>query len=222
MDLESLAGFWPACSMIEFKIRLLLSLTLCFVALPSAAPASPSTALKRYGKGRFESALLEYKRLLMEKPDDSRLHFNAGTAAFQVHDYEEAGKQLNAALAAQDLQLQERAYYNLGNTEYHVGATAPSLEKKQTHWEQAISSYESALKLNAQDEDAKFNLKLVKQKLVELGKARAEADEAVRQRNYTKALGILSEFLRQNPNEEDSKYAKRLEDIIKIQSANQH
>jgi len=208
--------------MIDLKIRLLLSLTLGSLALPAAAPASPSTALKRYEKGRYESALLEYKRLLLEKPDDPRLHFNAGTAAFQVHDYEEAGKQLNAALAAQDLQLQERAYYNLGNTEYRLGATAPSLEKKQTHWEQAISSYESALKLNAQDEDAKFNLKLVKQKLEELGRARAEADEAVRQHNYTKALGILSEYLQQNPNEEDSKYAKRLEDIIKIQSANQH
>src|SRR5258708_16769670 len=99
MDLESLAGFWPACSMIEFKFRLLLSLTLCFVALPSAAPASPSTALRRYEKGRFEYSLLAYKRLLLEKPDDSRLHFNAGTAAFQVHAYEEPSKQLKPALA---------------------------------------------------------------------------------------------------------------------------
>ncbi len=163
--------------MTESKMRLLLSLAPCFLALPALAPASPWTALKRYEKGRYESALLEYKRLLMEKPDDPRLHFNAGTAAFQVQDFEEAGKQLNAALAAQDLQLQERAYYNLGNTEYRLGATAPALEKKQTHWEQAISSYESALKLNPQDEDAKFNLKLVKQKLEELPKQKQQENQ---------------------------------------------
>ena len=148
-----------------------------WLALPTLALASSSTALKRYESGKYESALREYKRLLMEKPDDSRLHFNAGAAAFQVNDFDEAAKQLNSALVTQDLQLQERAYYNLGNTEYRLGTEAPAPEKKQANWEHSIGSYESALKLNPNDQDAKFNLELVKKKLEELQKQQQQKQD---------------------------------------------
>jgi len=145
-------------------------LVVICLALPIRAPASSSNALKRYQSGKYESALREYKRLLIENPDDPRLHFNAGAAAFQVEDFEEAQKQLNSALVTQDLQLQERAYYNLGNTEYRLGAAAQAPDKKQAGWEQAVASYESALKLNPKDDDAKFNLEFVKEKIEELRK----------------------------------------------------
>src|SRR5947209_20573377 len=104
---------------------------LVWLALPALGMASSATALKRYESGKYESALREYKRLLLEKPDDPRLHFNAGAAAFQAHDFDEADKQLNSALVTQDLPLQERAYYNLGNTEYRRGAEAQAPDKKQ-------------------------------------------------------------------------------------------
>src|SRR6266478_5544925 len=134
--------------MKRVNTRWSFGLVLLFLALLPGAFASSSTALKRYEAGKYESALREYKRLLMEKPDDSRLHFNAGAAAFQVNDFEEAHKQMTSALVTQDLQLQERAYYNLGNTEYRLGAAAQETDKKQAGWEQAVASYESALKLN--------------------------------------------------------------------------
>src|SRR5207248_2845328 len=65
---------------------------------------------------------------------------------------------------------QERTYYNLGNTEYRLGIEAQAADKKQAEWEQAIGNYESALKLNPKDEDAKFNLELVKKQFEELQK----------------------------------------------------
>lgn len=156
--------------MNELKTRWLLPLALFLLACPATAPASPANALRRYESGKYESALREYKRLLIDKPDDPRLHFNAGAAAFQVNDFDEALKQLNSALVTQDLQLQERAYYNLGNTEYRRGVEAQAPDQKQADWEQAIGNYESALKLNRMDEDARFNLELVKKKLEELQK----------------------------------------------------
>src|SRR5438552_1830170 len=142
------------------RLRVLL---FALINILLAAPllfASSSTALKRYEAGKYESALREYKRLLLDKPDDARLHFNAGAAAFRVNDFDEALKHLNSSLVTQDLQLQERAYYNLGNTEYRRGAEEHAPDKKKTDWEQSIANYESALKLNAKDEDARFNLEL--------------------------------------------------------------
>jgi Ca-activated chloride channel homolog len=114
---------------------------------------------------------------LKERPDDARLHFNAGAASFQNKDYEKALKHLNSSLLTEDLQLQQRAYYNLGNTQYRLGEAARDPAKMQQEWEQAINSYESALALNARDADARFNLDLVKKKLEELKKQQQQQQQ---------------------------------------------
>jgi Ca-activated chloride channel family protein len=141
---------------------------LALLAYPAFALASPSSALKRYQKGRFDAALHEYERLLEKQPDDPRLHYNAGAAAYRVQDYEEAAKHLQSALTTPDLPFQQRAYYNLGNAQFRLGEENEDLDKKRQSWEQAAGSYESALKLDPKDADAKFNLDVVRQKLEEL------------------------------------------------------
>lgn len=159
------------------NLGLLPSLVGLALLVPAAMHASSSTALKRYTSGKYDSALREYKRLLLDKPDDPRLHFNAGAAAFQVNDFEEALKQLNSAVVTPDLHLQEQTYYNLGNVQYRLGAEATAPDKKKADWEQAIGNYESALKLNPKDDDAKYNLELVKKKLEELEKQQQQSKD---------------------------------------------
>ena len=139
-------------------------------SLSLAAFGSSSDALKAYSRGKYESARREYEELLRNKPDDARLHFNAGTAAFQAKDYEKAVQHLNSALVTQDLQLQERAYYNRGNAHFRLGEETSDPKGKMGEWEEAVGSYESALKLNPQDADAKHNLDIVQRKLEELKK----------------------------------------------------
>src|SRR2546426_926799 len=90
----AIAKAWPPLLRLSACPR--LRLFFFFLALPAIGLGSSATALKRYESGKYESALREYKRLLMEKPDDARLHFNAGTAAFQVNDLGEAMKQLTS------------------------------------------------------------------------------------------------------------------------------
>jgi Ca-activated chloride channel family protein len=143
---------------------------LLVLALPAACFGSPSDALKQYDKGRYEAAFREYQRALKNKPADPRLHYNAGSAAYQAKNYDKALEHLNSALLTPDLQLQERAYYNLGNTEYRIGEEASDPAKKQESWQDAIQRYDSALKLNAQDTEARENMAVVKKKLEELKK----------------------------------------------------
>ncbi len=138
------------------------------LTLPMTASAGPGKALKQYDSGKYEAAQLEYERTLKSKPGDPRLHFNAGAAAFQAGDYDTALGHLNSALIAQDVTLQQRAYYNLGNTRFRLGEDAAKPDEKQKQWEQAMKGYESALKLDAKDEDARHNLEFVKQRLEEL------------------------------------------------------
>src|SRR5260370_166525 len=141
---------------------------LILLALPVSLWASPASALKKYEAGKYESSRREYEELLSARPADARLHFNAGTAAFQAQNYDKALKHFSASLDPQNVPLQQRAYYNLGNAQYRLGEDETDPRKKLSHWEEAVQSYETAGKLNPQAPDAQNNLNLVRQKLEQL------------------------------------------------------
>jgi len=137
-------------------------------AATTGQAASASQALSDYRRGNFSKAYRAYERLAERDPKDPRLQYNAGAAAYQDGDFEEAIKRFSASLATPDLRLQQQAFYNLGNAHYRAGQAASDPQQTMSQWRQAITQYESALKLDPKDADAQFNLELVKQKLEEL------------------------------------------------------
>ena len=111
--------------------RSLAQATLVALLLaPPAALASPSSALREYKAGNYDQALKEYEQLLEAKSDDPRLHFNAGAAAYRNRQFEEAAKQFDTGLGRADVKLQGLAYYNEGNTLYHLGEQQSGSAKK--------------------------------------------------------------------------------------------
>lgn len=145
--------------------------------IPAARGASPSAAERAYGAGHYAEAQQEYETLAQRRPNDSRLYYNAGTAAYRNGQYARATNSFQAALQAADLNLQERSYYNLGNTLYQLGEASPAPDQKIGHWEQALQNFQSALKLNAQDRDAKQNAEFVRKKLEELKKQQPKKED---------------------------------------------
>ncbi len=141
-----------------------------FVALASGASASPDAALKAYEKGDFLRARAEFERLAKEKPDDPRLRFNAGDAAYRQQDFTNATAHFETVLGAPDLKLQEQAYYNLGNTRYQLGTKAADPQAKLQSWQQAVTNYSSAVKLDPHDTNALSNLNFVQRQVEELMK----------------------------------------------------
>ena len=136
----------------------------------SAANGSASKALQLYKEGKYEAAWQEYQRLLNRNPKDARLAYNAGVSAYQAGEYEAAEQQFNEAATAPELDLQQRSFYNLGNTLYRKGEKAPDPKEKEKAWEQSAQNYDNALKLNAKDPSAQFNAEFVKKRLEELKK----------------------------------------------------
>jgi Ca-activated chloride channel family protein len=134
----------------------------------TTATASPARAYRDYKKGNFKESQEEYTRELEKKPDDPKLNYNAGAAAYRAGEYDAAAKAFNNATKAPELDLQEMAYYNLGNANYRLGTGQPAPDKKMALWHEAVQNFESALKLNPQDADAQFNRDLVKQELEKL------------------------------------------------------
>jgi Ca-activated chloride channel family protein len=194
--------------------------TLAMLLLPAVtASAGSAQALKQYESGDYEAAQQEYERALMAKPNDARLRFNAGTAAFRNGKLSAALQHLTAALTNSDVKLQQRAYYNLGNTRYRMGEETKPLESRKKLWEEAARNYQSAVALQSDDADARFNLQFVQQQLAELERmiwmreeARKAAENAAKRlarRDYSGALQTL-----QSSQSTNAVAAKELEDQI--------
>ncbi|MCB1063327.1 MAG: VWA domain-containing protein [Verrucomicrobiae bacterium] len=117
------------------------------------------------------------REAIPEDFNDPRVGYNAGTNAYRSGDFAQAEQTLNHTLGnADDLSLQQRSYYNLGNTRYRLGQQSQQQDPKATiaKWEEAVKSYEDALALNPEDEDAKYNRDFVQKKLDELKQQQRE------------------------------------------------
>ena len=192
-----------------------------------ATSASTPAALKEYESGNFQSAQAGFEMLLAKKPGDARLHFNAGTAAFQSTNYTVALAHLNAALTNADVNLQQRAYYNIGNTLFRLGEASDAIPEKQKQWEQSLKSYQNAVALRTNDLDAVFNLRFVNYKLAELReiqrllaearKSKQRAEEAVKRRDYETALRIMAPVMTNSATAKEMQdYVQRLQQIHEI------
>lgn len=133
-----------------------------------SAFASPADALKDYQAGKYDVAFKEYDRLRLQRPEDARLAFNAGAAAYQAKQFEDATRHFSGATGARDPKLAQSAFYNLGNTYFQMGEATFDAGQKQQAWESALGFYDTALKLNSADTDAKHNRDFVQRKLEEL------------------------------------------------------
>jgi len=160
------------------------AVALAFLSLlPTPLRASPSSALRDYKQGQYDEALKEYDKLIRGKSDDARLRFDAGAAAYRAKQLEEAAKHFDDALSTPDLKLQQQAYYNRGNTLYYLGDRNPDPSKKSEVWEKSLKDFESSLKLNPQDPDAKYNYQFVKKKLEELKQQQQQQKNQQKQDN---------------------------------------
>jgi Ca-activated chloride channel family protein len=201
--------------------------------LAGAAHASPASAMREYNRGNYTNALQELERLAQTDTNDLRLMFNAGAAAYRMTNYDAALNDFQRATLSPDLNLQQRAYYNLGNTLYRLGETqfepdTEGLNAIAERWQQAVKNYEHAGELNTNDADVAFNLAFVKRQvglIAELHeamrRAKLAADDAVRRNEYHVALQIMESLNNPIATKKFRDYTKKLKDIDAIVTPNQ-
>ncbi len=198
-----------------------------FLLLPKTALCSPDSALHDYNSGNYTNALTEYSRLSEIQTNDYRLVFNAGDAAYRTTNYDLAQALFQDVTLAPDINLQQKAYYNLGNTEFQMAKAAADLDGVQSGFETAEKNYQRALDLNTNDVDAKFNLQYMKDAIERIKeframllRAKSEADMDVRMAEFHKALAIMEPLQAQLQKTVISKqfqdFTKRLKQIDDI------
>ncbi len=160
-------------------------LGLLVVAAPGIVRASDAaTAERDYQSGNYQDALDHYKQATENQPDRSDLQFNLGDAAYKAGNYNEATQAFRKALDTPDLDLQEKAYYNLGNSQFKDGENVQKVDTSKTMdlWRQALTSYESALKLH-DTADARHNYEIVKERLEDLKKKQQQQENQQNQQS---------------------------------------
>ncbi|MBP5306627.1 MAG: tetratricopeptide repeat protein [Paludibacteraceae bacterium] len=115
-----------------------------------------------YEKERYQEAEIEYRRGLGQNANSFESRYNLGNALYKQQKYKEATEAyLKASESIHRGDIKEKArladsFYNLGNALY-----------RQRDFKNSIEAYKNALRLNPQDEEARFNLALAKKHLNE-------------------------------------------------------
>ena len=133
------------------------------------AAATADVAERDYKSGKYQDAAQQYREAIENQPTRRDLQYDRGDAAYKAGDFTEAEDAYRQALETPNLDLQENTYYNLGNAQFKDGEALQKADSKKTRalWEQALQSYDSALKLK-EAKDTRYNYEVVKKKLEEL------------------------------------------------------
>jgi len=107
-------------------------------------------ANRLYQAAQFEEALQQYERLLAERPDLPELAYNAGNTLNRLGRFDRAVEETRRALPPTTTKLGATTYYALGN---HYLA--------QGDLKNALDAYKSALLLDPDDADARWNLEII-------------------------------------------------------------
>lgn len=165
----SLLGFWSSMARAE------------------SARSLTAQGNEHYVAGEYKAALKAYEQAESEQPEAPAIHFNKGNVWFQQGDLEKAkGAYEAAALKAEDLSLEAKCQFNMGDVAFSQGQTQLSTDPKGAleAYRKSLGHFKEALRLGPQLREAAENLELVRLKMKQLEEQlKQRAEEERRQQN---------------------------------------
>ena len=184
-------------------IRIMI-LTVLLIAAHSASAQSVRSLVNSgnelYDKKQFSDAEAEYRKSLEKEKDRVEGSFNLGNAVHKQQRFDEAIQQYHQAMGkTDDKNLRSQLYYNMGNSYFEAN-----------QYQESINAYKNALKLNPNDEDAKYNLAYAMLKMKKSSDAKKEpsewakrlkmrADALVAQSKFEAAYKLMDDGLKRDP-----------------------
>ena len=128
-----------------------------------------------YHEGLYDDALEVYTDAQIDAPESPELHFNIGNVGYRKEDHENAIETYGKSFNTDDIHLESRADYNIGNATYRLGEKAGN---DVALLREAVEHYRKAIELDPTDEDAKFNFEFVEKKIKdEMNKQKEEQEQ---------------------------------------------
>jgi len=110
-----------------------------------------------FEKGEYEDAMTAYTDAQLNDPHNPALYFNMAGVLYRQRKYDEAMSMYEKAREKADPRLESEALYNGGCTLYRQGKLKESLDM-----------FKQALEKNPEDQDTKYNVEFVEQKIKEM------------------------------------------------------
>lgn len=112
---------------------------------------------KQYESGNYQDAEVKYIKSQQGKGASYKGVYNAGTASYQQKNYAQAAASFDSArMLHLDEGVRSDLYYNLGNSFLKYGQD--SVQEASKALPASIAAYKEALRLNPDDQEAKYNL----------------------------------------------------------------
>jgi len=146
------------------KMNLMIFLLLIpYLLMAQAERDKVQAGNKLFLEEKFEEANGKYRDALLDAPESPVIKYNIAGTEYKIGKFEDALENYSQALSpdlaqnrppAEERLLRSQVHYNRGNAYYRLNK-----------YLEAIREYQEALKLNPEDEDAKYNLEFVRNKL---------------------------------------------------------
>lgn len=107
-----------------------------------------------YTRGDTDTALNDYRRAQVARPDLPVFGYNAGNTLYQQGDYTRAAAESQQAAQTADGDLRAHALYSVGADDYRQGKL-----------QDALDAFKSALRIDPSDQDTKYNVELIQRQL---------------------------------------------------------
>lgn len=137
-------------------LAIITLLVLCLSASAQASRHQLREGNRAYNKQRYDDAEVAYRRALERDSTDFRGQYNLANALYRQQKYTEAASHYQQALGSQSITNKQRAQtlHNQGNSYLKAAQQSEQMEGLQ----QAVNSYQEALKLDPKNEDTRYNL----------------------------------------------------------------
>ncbi|MEP6571182.1 MAG: VWA domain-containing protein [Gemmatimonadota bacterium] len=147
------------------RIGTIASAIFVTLTISSCTAYRHNTDLRRaaglYGEGRWAEALALYQGALPFVKDPA-LRYDLGNAEYRTSRYRDALKHYREVLSERE-ELRSAALFNFGNANVRAAESAPEAEQTELY-NRGITAFEELLRLNPDDQDAKWNLELAVRK----------------------------------------------------------
>jgi len=121
---------------------------------------------------KYEAALKKYHDAELYKPESDVLAFNSGNVFYKTKNYDKALQSFQKSLNSDNRDTVQKSHYNMGNVYFRTDN--PEGEDKL---QLAIREYISALEIDPQDVEAKYNLELARVMLKEKLKKKQDKEK---------------------------------------------
>lgn len=158
----------------------IIALVILLISLSSSCWSSQEAQVKEansfFKQQKWDEAIDRYLNALEQSKNNDIVRYDLGAAFYKKGNYDQSIEHLQKAEPKKDKKLMANTQYNLGNAFYQKGR---SLEQKDIDgaiksMQESLSHYEKTLNLNAKDEDASYNYKIVEEEIKRLQKKKQQ------------------------------------------------